>query len=93
MHPETHVAPAGAFEARHSDMLTETVERFSPPTNFWKRYRAELAKSAAVIVVKHATCLRLSGGEAKSQKPLTNSAGKAVEAEELTSPTSSKDCS
>jgi hypothetical protein len=26
------------------DMLTETVERFSPPTNFWKRYRAELAK-------------------------------------------------
>src|ERR1700730_8692345 len=46
------------------DMLTETVERFSPPTNFWKRYRAELAKSAAVIVVKHATCLRLSGGQA-----------------------------
>jgi choline dehydrogenase-like flavoprotein len=49
---------------RDPDMLAEGLERFSPPTNFWKRYRAELAKSAAVIVVKHATCLRLSGGEA-----------------------------
>ena len=46
---------------RDPDMLTESLERFSPPTNFWKRYRAELAKSASVIVIKHATCLRLSG--------------------------------
>jgi choline dehydrogenase-like flavoprotein len=45
-------------------MLTETVERFSPPTNFWKRHRTELAKSAAVTVIKRATCLRLSGHQA-----------------------------
>ena len=44
-----------------SDMLTESLERFSPPTNFWKRYRSELAKSTSVIVTKHATCLRLAG--------------------------------
>lgn len=45
------------------DMISESLERFSPPTNFWKRYRRELAKSAAVIVIKHATCLRLSGDQ------------------------------
>jgi choline dehydrogenase-like flavoprotein len=45
------------------DVMAESLERFSPPTNFWKRYRAELAKSASVIVIKHATCLRLSGGQ------------------------------
>ena len=49
---------------RDPDMLAESLERFSPPTNFWKRYRAELAKSAAVIVINCATCLRLSGGQA-----------------------------
>ena len=46
---------------RDSDVLTETVERFSPPTNFWRRYRTELARSESVIVIKRATCLRLSG--------------------------------
>jgi hypothetical protein len=35
---------------RDPDMLAEGLERFSPPTNFWKRYRAELAKSAPVTV-------------------------------------------
>jgi choline dehydrogenase-like flavoprotein len=49
---------------RDPDMLAESLERFSPPTNFWKRYRAELAKSEPVTVVKHATCLRLSGDQA-----------------------------
>ena len=49
---------------RDPDMLTEMVERFSPPTNFWKRYRTELAKSAAVTVIKRATCLRLIGDRA-----------------------------
>jgi hypothetical protein len=48
---------------RDPDMLTETLERFSPPTNFWKRYRAELAKSSSVIVIEHATCLRFSGDQ------------------------------
>jgi choline dehydrogenase-like flavoprotein len=46
---------------RDPDVLTESLERFSPPTNFWKRNRAELAKSASVIVIGHATCLRLIG--------------------------------
>jgi choline dehydrogenase-like flavoprotein len=45
------------------DVLTDSLERFSPPTRFWKRYRAELAKSAPVTVIKYATCLRLIGGE------------------------------
>jgi choline dehydrogenase-like flavoprotein len=49
---------------RDPDVLTESLERFSPPTNFWKRNRAELAKSASVIVIGHATCLRLSGEQA-----------------------------
>ena len=46
------------------EMLTESLERFSPPTNFWKRYRGELAKSASVIVIQYATCSRLSGDRA-----------------------------
>jgi choline dehydrogenase-like flavoprotein len=46
---------------RDADMLAESLERFSPPTKFWKRYRAELTKSAPVTVIKSATCLRLSG--------------------------------
>jgi glycine/D-amino acid oxidase-like deaminating enzyme len=48
---------------RDPDVLTESLERFSPPTNFWKRYRAELAKSTSVIVMKLATCLRLRGDQ------------------------------
>jgi choline dehydrogenase-like flavoprotein len=48
---------------RDPDMLVDSLERFSPPTNFWKRYRAELAKSAPVVVIKHATCLRLCGDQ------------------------------
>jgi len=52
---------------RDPDMLTESLERFSPPTNFWKRYRTELAKSARVTVIKHATCLRLSGDQAVTE--------------------------
>jgi hypothetical protein len=48
---------------RDPDMLTDSLERFSPPTNFWKRYRVELAKSAPVVIIKHATCLRLSGNQ------------------------------
>jgi choline dehydrogenase-like flavoprotein len=34
------------------EMLAESLERFRPPTNFWKRYRRELAKSASVIVIQ-----------------------------------------
>jgi hypothetical protein len=49
---------------RDPDILTQSLERFSPPTNFWKRYRAKLAESATVTVIKHATCLRLSGHRA-----------------------------
>jgi choline dehydrogenase-like flavoprotein len=47
--------------------LTESLERFSPPTNFWKRHRAELAKSPSVVVIKHATGLRLSGDQTLSE--------------------------
>ena len=36
---------------RDPNVLTEGLERFSPPTNFWKRYRAELAKSTSAIVM------------------------------------------
>jgi choline dehydrogenase-like flavoprotein len=43
------------------DMSADSLERFSPPTNFWKRYRTDLANSAPVTVIKCATCLRLSG--------------------------------
>jgi choline dehydrogenase-like flavoprotein len=48
---------------RDSDMLSDNLERFSPPTRFWKRYRADLANSAPVIVIKYATCLRLTGDQ------------------------------
>jgi choline dehydrogenase-like flavoprotein len=48
---------------RDPDISTESLERFSPPTNFWKRYRTELAKSAPIVVVKRATCLRLTGDQ------------------------------
>jgi len=52
---------------RDPDLLAESLERFSPPTNFWKRYRGELAKSAPVVVIKHATCLRLIGNQAATE--------------------------
>jgi hypothetical protein len=45
------------------DILTDSLERFSPLTNFWRRYRAQLAKSESVIAIKRATCLRLSGDQ------------------------------
>jgi choline dehydrogenase-like flavoprotein len=48
-----------AFHDR--DMVTESLERFSPPTKFWRRYGAELANSVPVIVITYATCLRLTG--------------------------------
>jgi choline dehydrogenase-like flavoprotein len=48
---------------RDPDISTESLERFSPPTNFWKRYRTELAQSAPIVVIKRATCLRLTGDQ------------------------------
>ncbi len=60
---------------RDPDMLTESLERFSPPTNFWKRYRAELARSTAVIAIHHATCLRLSGDQAVTGLECANAGG------------------
>jgi hypothetical protein len=61
---------------RDPGMLTESLERFSPPTNFWKRYQAELAKSTAVIVIEYATCLRLSGDQAVTGLECANAGGK-----------------
>jgi choline dehydrogenase-like flavoprotein len=60
---------------RDPDMLTESLERFSPPTNFWKRYQAELAKSAAVIVIEYATCLRLNGDQVVTGLECANADG------------------
>ena len=48
---------------RDPDISTESLERFSPPTNFWKRYRTELAQSAPIVVIKRATCSRLTGDQ------------------------------
>jgi choline dehydrogenase-like flavoprotein len=45
------------------DIMTDSLERFCLVRNFWRRYRAELAKSDSVNVIKWATCLRLSGGQ------------------------------
>lgn len=36
------------------DLVQTTVERFSKPTNFWRRYGAELTQSAQVRIVKDA---------------------------------------
>jgi choline dehydrogenase-like flavoprotein len=52
---------------RDAEMLTDSIERFSPPTNFWKLYRSELDGSAAISVIKHATGLRLEGGRRVSR--------------------------
>src|SRR5215813_7112373 len=48
---------------RYPDISTESLERFSPPTNFWKRYGTVVAKSAPILVMKRATCLRLTGDQ------------------------------
>jgi choline dehydrogenase-like flavoprotein len=50
-----------------AEVLAASIERFSPPTNFWKRYRAELAGSTAISVIKHATGLRLEGARRVSR--------------------------
>lgn len=62
---EFNYALAGELiEGLHdSDVLTETVERFSAPTNFWRSYQTKLSESEAVVVIKRATCLGLSGGD------------------------------
>src|SRR5262249_30988824 len=52
---------------RDAEVLTQSIERFSPPTNFWNRYRLELAGSAAISLIKHATGLRLEGGRRVSR--------------------------
>ncbi|HEY4122049.1 MAG TPA: GMC family oxidoreductase [Byssovorax sp.] len=52
-----------------SELTTEPVYRFSPPTNFGARYHDELAKSANARVVLHATCVEVA----------TNAEGRLVE--------------
>jgi len=43
--------------------LEPVVLRFSPPTRFGRRYRAELESHARIRCVLHATCLRLAASE------------------------------
>ena len=40
-------------------VLTDRIERYSLPTDFGRRYRRKIARSANVIVVLHAPCVRL----------------------------------
>jgi choline dehydrogenase-like flavoprotein len=49
---------------RDPDVLTESLERFSLPTNFWREYRDKLARSPNVEVVCGSTALRLARNQA-----------------------------
>lgn len=44
-------------------VTTDNLERYSPPTRFWQRYRTALTRSSKVTVVSGATCLRLDAGD------------------------------
>lgn len=41
------------------DVLTESLERFSLPTNFWREYRDKIAASSNVQVVASSTAIKL----------------------------------
>lgn len=58
-----------------SFVKTDNLERYSPPTRFWKRHRTALTKSVAVTVVSGATCLRLDAGESKREVGSAECAG------------------
>jgi len=46
-------------------VISERLERFSPPTNMWKRYGPVLKRSANVKILKYASCLRIATDEAR----------------------------
>lgn len=48
---------------RDPDILTESLERFSLPTNFWREYRHKIAASPNVQVIPGSTAIRLRRGE------------------------------
>ena len=62
------------------DLVETTIERFSKPTNFWRRYGAELSRSDYASVFRNApvTHIRLAGD------------GNSVESLELTGPNGAK---
>jgi choline dehydrogenase-like flavoprotein len=48
-------------------VTTDNLERYSPPTRFWRRYRDALTKSRGVTVVSGATCLRFDSGHDRNE--------------------------
>jgi choline dehydrogenase-like flavoprotein len=44
---------------RHPDILTDRLERFSPPTNFGKRFARALSESPDIVLLLEAEALRL----------------------------------
>jgi choline dehydrogenase-like flavoprotein len=72
------VLELGAFEYNARDALAadaliadfndehvtaERVERFSPPTNMWKRYGRTLKRSSKIKILKYAACARVVAEE------------------------------
>lgn len=55
---------------RDPSVLTQSLERFSLPTNFWREYRHKIAASPNVQVVANATAIRLRRGSGDSLEAL-----------------------
>lgn len=56
---------------RDPDVLTESLERFSLPTNFWREYRQQIAAAPNVEVIASSTAIRLRRNEAGSIEELS----------------------
>ncbi|WP_420139705.1 FAD-dependent oxidoreductase [Sphingomonas sp.] len=48
---------------RDAYVQTSNIERYSPPTRFWPRYREALIRSRNVTVVTGASCIRFDAGD------------------------------
>jgi choline dehydrogenase-like flavoprotein len=62
----------------HGVVLNDRIERYSLPTDFGRRYRKQVARSANVIAALHSRCIRLHkrpGGDAIESVEVVDRAG------------------
>jgi len=59
--PEFSAALAlpGSFNQTASDLVVDRIERYSKPTNVWRKWRTTLARSREVLVIHGATCTNI----------------------------------
>jgi choline dehydrogenase-like flavoprotein len=49
-----------ALPGYYPDLVLDDIERFSRPTNVWRRYSVAVAKSAKILLIHDATCVSIN---------------------------------